>query len=206
MVIPAPLFSAAAADENVRMISTPASLLERLRRPDEKAAWPRFVRLYTPLVYAWARRAGLQPEDAADLVQDVFTVLVVKLPEFTYDRHKSFRAWLHTVTLNKWRDRLKARRPVTVDPGGGPLADAAVPDPAELLAEEEYRRHLTRRALELMQADFRPATWRACWLSVVEGRPAAEVAQTLGVTVGAVYSATYRVLERLRDELRGLLD
>jgi len=188
------------------MTTTPASLLERLRRPDEKAAWPRFVRLYTPLVYAWARRTGLQPADAADLVQDVFTVLVVKLPEFTYDRARSFRAWLRAVTLNRWRDRLKARQPVPADPGAGPLAEAAVPDPVELLAEEEYRRHLTRRALELMRADFQPATWRACWLNVVEGRPAAEVAQTLGVTVSAVYSSTYRVLERLRDELRGLLD
>jgi RNA polymerase sigma-70 factor (ECF subfamily) len=42
------------------MHSTPVSLLERLRRPDERAAWERFVQLYTPLLCAWARRLARQ--------------------------------------------------------------------------------------------------------------------------------------------------
>ena len=46
------------------------------------------------LLYSWGRRVGLQPAAAADLVQDVLLVLVQKLPEFEYDRTKSFRAWL----------------------------------------------------------------------------------------------------------------
>src|SRR5205823_5013820 len=86
------------------MHTTPASLLERLQRADEQTAWVRFVELYTPVLFAWARRLGLQAQDAADLVQEVFTVLVRKLPEFRYDRQKSFRGWLRTITLNKWRD------------------------------------------------------------------------------------------------------
>ena len=40
----------------------------------------RFVRLYYPLIYDWARSAGAGPEDAADLVQDVLTVLIRKMP------------------------------------------------------------------------------------------------------------------------------
>ncbi len=51
------------------MDETPASLLERLRQRADHAAWGRFVELYTPLLYYWARRAGLQQQDAADLVQ-----------------------------------------------------------------------------------------------------------------------------------------
>ena len=46
-------------------METPASLLERLRRPADPEAWARFVALYTPLLYRWARRAGLQEADAA---------------------------------------------------------------------------------------------------------------------------------------------
>jgi RNA polymerase sigma-70 factor (ECF subfamily) len=38
------------------MDRTPASLLERLRRPDERQAWDRFVELYSPLIYFWACR------------------------------------------------------------------------------------------------------------------------------------------------------
>jgi RNA polymerase sigma-70 factor (ECF subfamily) len=68
------------------MHTTSATLLERLRQPADQEAWARFVRLYTPLPYYWARRVGLQEQDAADLVQEVFAVLFQKLPEFTYDR------------------------------------------------------------------------------------------------------------------------
>jgi RNA polymerase sigma-70 factor (ECF subfamily) len=57
-----------------------------------------------------------------------------------------------------------------------------------------------------MQAEFSPKTWKACWEHVVAGRPAAEVAAELGISVGSVYVAKSRVLSRLRQELEGLLD
>jgi DNA-directed RNA polymerase specialized sigma24 family protein len=38
------------------------------------------------------------------LVQEVLTVLVVKLPDFQYDPNRRFRGWLQTVTLNEVRD------------------------------------------------------------------------------------------------------
>ena len=53
------------------MDSTSASLLERLRHPEQQTAWTRFVQLYTPMLFHWARRLGLQDDDAADLVQDI---------------------------------------------------------------------------------------------------------------------------------------
>jgi RNA polymerase sigma-70 factor (ECF subfamily) len=86
---------------------TPSSLLDRLRQPFEPEAWARFVSLYAPLIYSWGRRAGLQDQDAADLVQEVLVTLLEVLPTFDYDRHRSFRKWLRTVTLNKWRNTRK---------------------------------------------------------------------------------------------------
>ena len=50
---------------------TRASLLVRLRDPQDGTAWAEFVDLYAPLVYAYARKQGLQDADAADLSQDV---------------------------------------------------------------------------------------------------------------------------------------
>jgi RNA polymerase sigma-70 factor (ECF subfamily) len=188
------------------MNTTHVSLLERLRQPGEREAWERFVELYTPLLYYWARRVGLQPEDASDLVQDVFAVLVQKLPEFTYDRHKSFRGWLRAVTLNKWREnqRRLARVPANgLEDGVDDLADL---NGAVDLWEAEYRKHLVGRALRVMQTDFQPTTWKACWEHVACGRPAAQVAAELGISVGAVHAAKFRVLARLRQELDGLMD
>ncbi|MFO0928497.1 MAG: sigma-70 family RNA polymerase sigma factor [Gemmataceae bacterium] len=187
------------------MTQTPASLLERLRQPFDPDAWARFVSLYTPLIYAWGRRVGLQEPDAADLVQEVFVTLLRVLPTFAYDRDRSFRRWLRTVTLNTWRSsRRRADQRFT---NGVADPDAiAVPPELEEIWESEYRRHLAARALTVMRADFQPTTWKACWETVVAGRPAAEVATEFGLTVGAVYAARFRVLNRLREELAGLLD
>src|SRR5438093_3913708 len=126
------------------MLSTPASLLERLRKPNEAAAWDRFVELYSPLLFHWAKRLGLQDSDAADLVQDVFLLLVRKLPQFEYDGQKCFRAWLKTVFTNKWRERRRLRQPATGDVSPDEIAE---PSPNDVLEEQEYRRFLTQRAL-----------------------------------------------------------
>ena len=80
------------------MNTTSQSLLMRVREPADGEAWARFVRLYGPLIYRWARRAGLGDEDARELVQDVMALLVRKLPDFRYDPARSFRSWLKTVT------------------------------------------------------------------------------------------------------------
>ncbi len=182
------------------MQTTPPSLLQQLRSPDDQRAWRRFVDLYTPLLFYWARRVGLQESDAADLVQEVFTLLVRKLPEFTYDQNKGFRNWLRTVLHNKWRE-IERRR--TLEPASSAVPERTVGDDVAALAEEEFQRHLAVRALELMQTEFQPATWKACWECAAAGRPAADVAAELGMSVNAVYLATSRVLRRLRQELAG---
>ena len=185
--------------------STPLSPLERLQKPAAQDAWARFVRLYTPILYHFARSTGLQETDAADLVQDVFVLLLDKLPEFRHNGADSFRSWLRTVTLNKWRER--ARRAALPMAGRDDmLAGLADADPLESYWETDYRRHLVAQALHLMQAEFQPTTWQACWANVVEGQSAPEVAEQLGLTPGAVRAAKFRVLSRLRRELNGLVE
>jgi RNA polymerase sigma-70 factor (ECF subfamily) len=182
------------------MHTTCVSLLEQLRDPSSGRAWERFVRLYTPLLLHWARRIGLQDEDAADLVQDVLVRLLQKMPEFRYQKGKSFRGWMRMVLLNKWRDRPHRAAPSSLESQVEEEADS------DSLEEREYRLYVLGRALRLMAADYEPATWQACWETVVCGRSAADVAQELGVTVNAVYLAKSRVLSRLRRDLEGLLD
>jgi RNA polymerase sigma-70 factor, ECF subfamily len=185
------------------MNSTPLTLLERLRKAPDDAAWRRLVQLYTPILFQWARRAGESEHDAADLVQDVFVILLKTLPQFQLQPGGRFRAWLRTITLNKLRERkrreaLARKMPLYEEP--------ALPNEVEAFWEDEYRRELTRRALQLMRSDFAPATWQACWEHVAKGRPAAEVGRELGISENAVYIARCRVLRRLRQELADLLD
>jgi RNA polymerase sigma-70 factor (ECF subfamily) len=194
------------ANSAIRQVTTTSiSLLERLRQPGQERAWDRFVELYAPLVYDWACGIGLSADDAEDLVQDVMTVMLTKLPEFEYDNTKSFRGWLRTITTNRCRDFFRRRGKMPQLTRQGAL-EVDAPDASDLFAEEEYRQRLVSRALDLMQTEFESSTWRACWESVVNERAAAEVASELGITVNAVYVAKSRVLRRLRQELARLLD
>ncbi len=185
------------------MNSTSISLLRRLREPSPEPAWQRFVDLYAPLIFYWGRSQGLNATDAGDLVQEVLTVLIVKLPEFQYDPALRFRGWLRTVTLNKARDfqRRQSTQPRTSNES---LPDVAA-EGADLFEEAEYQKYLIRRALELMQSDFQETTWKACWNQIVEGRSAKEVGQELGISANAAHVAKCRVLKHLREELADLM-
>jgi RNA polymerase sigma-70 factor (ECF subfamily) len=128
------------------------------------------------------------------------------MPRFRYDPALRFRAWLWTVLLNKWRDRVRqlVAQPALV--GIDELKKVAVPDNVGEVGEQEYRSYLFTRAIELMQAELPDVEWRASRGYVVEGRPAPEVAEELGLSVNQVYLAKTRILRLLRAELEGFLD
>ncbi len=194
-------------EESTDLDTTSPTLLDRLASDANGVAWGSFVDLYTPMLLAWCRRLGLSDADSADLVQTVFLTLYEKLPEFRYDPARSFRAWLKTVLMNAWRNQARKKRTGMPD-AVGTLDPDSIPDtdPRLELEEAEYRAHLVRRALLLMQEHFESSTWQACWEFVVNDRPANDVAAELGLTVNAVYLAKSRVLRHLRQELRGFLE
>ena len=178
------------------------SLLDRLRRDGSRPDWERFVNLYGPLLEHWAQRLS-PPDGAADLVQDVLLRVMQKLPSFAGDGDRCFLAWLWAVTRNRCLDlcRRAATRPAT---NNGAALGAVAPDALGDVTAADDRKFLLRRALQVMRSDFEPTTWRACWEHVAAGRPAAEVAAELGVSVDVVYAASCRVIRRLRGELDGL--
>src|SRR5258708_6647580 len=81
---------------------TRASLLVRLRDPNDADAWKEFVRLYAAVIYGFARKRGLQDADAADLMQEVLRSVSGAVGRLNYDPGKgTFRGWLYAITRNK---------------------------------------------------------------------------------------------------------
>lgn len=190
------------------MTSTSLSLLQRVRRREDPSAWDRFVHIYSPLLFRWGQGAGLKEQDAVDLVQEVFAKLLVELPRFEYDPDRgAFRAWLRTLAVRLCRERhRKPRIPTTNMDDAQPLDEFFDPNSLEEFWEAEYRAHVVRQALDVMQAHFEPRLWRCCWGLMIESRSAAELGAELGMSESAVYVAKFRVLRRLRQELAGLID
>ena len=120
------------------MDTTSASLLAKIQNPatesDRQIAWQRFVEFYTPMLLLWARRLGTQEADTADLVQNVFAVVVKEMPKFRYDPNKKFRAWLRTILINQfrnWKVSAQVRHEITHTEQPDPLDS----DAADVLAE-----------------------------------------------------------------------
>jgi RNA polymerase sigma-70 factor (ECF subfamily) len=190
--------------------ATRPSLLVRLRDARDGQAWTQFVQVYGPVVYNFARKRGLQAADAADLTQDVLRAVAGAASRLEYDPARgSFRSWLFRVVRNRLRDFLASRQRRLQGTGDSAaqqfLQEQPAPeDDAEALWQREYEQRLFAWAVEQVRGDFQEATWRAFWLTAVEDKPGKEVAQTLGLSVAAVYLAKSRVLARLKEQIRHL--
>ena len=185
------------------MNSTSVNLLQRLKSSEAGDAWTRFVELYAPLIFHWARQHGLQVTDAADLVQDILTTLVVKLRTFEYDSTQRFRGWLRIMTRNRAIDFLRTLTPVPVEPNWEHLEAKTDLD---LFEEQEYRNYILQRARAIMQTEFEPSTWKAFWLYVSGDESALQIASKLGISENSVRVSKCRVLRELRHELQDLME
>jgi len=173
-------------------------------------AWGEFAQLYTPLIYRFARQSGLQDADASLVTQDVLVTVARTIHRFEYNpKSGSFRGWLKVVTRSRLNDFLRAQgREVQGTGDTGMLhlideqPDASQPD----LWEREFRRTLFEWAVERIRCDFEDTTWQAFWQTSVGGRETRDVAETLEMSVGAIYIARSRVLARLRKEIEEVDD
>lgn len=183
-----------------------ASNLLGLVKANEGPAWRRLAALYTPLVYSSARHAGLQAEDASDVVQEVFRAVLTHIADYEAGPGPgSFRAWLWTITRNKLNDHWRRQRRQPVAVGGSDAQERLLESPAPECPQDEEPAGagggVLQRALERIRPRFEERTWQAFYRVTAEGQGPAEVAAALGMSVNAVYVARSRVLARLRQEL-----
>jgi len=186
--------------------TTSLSLLSGLRCGDD-SAWRQTAIIYAPLVQDWCRRAGIQASDSDDIVQEVFLTVAKKVQGFRrMPQVGSFRGWLWQISRNKVGDylRRKQRGPNPIGGSDGRHRFDQLPD----LADQSDSGHsypadgftsACKRALDLIQGDFKTSSWQAFWGVAVDGKPAEQVADELGLSRGAVYIAKSRILRRLRE-------
>lgn len=182
------------------------------------ASWESFVHLYGPVIYRWIERRGLSPDDAADVGQEVFRAVAVDLDRFRRTGPlDTFMGWLRGITTHKVADFLRAYGKQPHGQGGSTFHGliAAIPDPAiephgddPLEGTDDARRdvlegtaEVVRRALSQVREHFTETSYRAFWLTVVEGADTADVAESLRMSAMAVRQAKSRVLRRLREVL-----
>src|SRR5688572_1220447 len=149
--------------QSIATPSTSESLLIRLRDAQDARSWELFVELYTPLVYRYCRRRGLQESDSQDATQEVLVRFSRAIRNFEYDPSKGrFRSWLgkmthHIISLQQSKNARPDRAP-----GQGadePLlfTDQGGEDPVWV---DEFDRQILQAALARIRNEFDDLTWR----------------------------------------------
>jgi RNA polymerase sigma-70 factor (ECF subfamily) len=180
-------------------------------------------RAYWYPLYAFVRRRGYDPDEAADHVQGLFTDLLARSDLAAADSTKGrFRSFLMAACCHylanrrgyaRARKRGGGRDPIPVDAvlaegryGREPYHELT----AERLFERRWAMTLLDRALALLGAELSAAGQGTLFdrlnpaLSAAHEAPSyAAVARELGMTEGAVKMAALRLRRRYRELLHG---
>ena len=193
------------------MNETRQSLLIRAQT-GETNAWKDLTDLYRPLILCWLNRQGMPADDLEDLAQEVLLSVVTHLPTFQHSGQRgAFRTWLRTIVCRRTVDYWRAIDTGTQGRGGSgaTVALEQIADPDSALNrqwDDEHDQYVIHCLLDLVEQKFEPVSLQAFRRLTLDGASGAEVAQELGLSVGAVYVAKSRVLARLRLEAVGLID
>lgn len=165
-------------------------LVEQARAGDQ-GAWDRIVARFSPLVWSVCRRHGLSGADAEDVAASLWLRLVERLA--TIREPAALPGWIATTTRRECLQALRATsRQVPTENDVFP--DEAGADTDEWLLKQE--RHI---ALRSAFAELSERCRRL--LAILFGdaaTPYADIANTLGISVGGIGPTRMRCLDRLR--------
>lgn len=172
------------------------ALIERCLAGDEPA-WTELVHRYSRLVYSIAFKSGLNQDDAADVVQNVFTIVLRRL-ESLQDISR-FSSWLITTAHREsWRYK-KQYRDQPLDDAFDPVDDEPTA-PQQVIAWE--RAATVHRALEQLGDRCRNLL-RMLFLD--DPRPSYDtIASDLRISIGSIGPTRGRCLKQLRGHIQDL--
>jgi RNA polymerase sigma-70 factor, ECF subfamily len=184
---------------------TDLDLVRGIKAEDE-AAFEEMVERYHARVYSIAYGVLRNAEDAEESTQDTFLTLYRKIG--TFDESKKFFSWFYRVALNQAYSRARRRPVATVDiddylprfASDGHLASPEGTDWSAGVEDQVAARELAERAGDFI-AELPPAYRDVIWMYDVEELPAADIAETLEISIPAFKSRLHRARLYVRQRL-----
>ncbi len=170
-------------------------------------AFDEIVLRFQGRVYAVAYRVLGNREDALDASQDVFLKVYRRI-----DRWKptgGFLPWVLRMTTNHSIDQLRKKRRYpeqSLEEAFVPTSEGASVEPTSMQTERIVRgREIESRIREALPV-LSPSQREVFLLRHYEGFQLAEIAETMGCTVGSVKVHLFRSLKKLQKELSDLYE
>lgn len=177
---------------------------------------PRVVAEYQPQLKAFVRKRVAAPEEAEDILQEVF-LQFAKAATDVLNPIEQVGAWLYRVARNTIINRGKKRREQEMPYYRDSESDEDIlTDISEVLftadtaaspsAETEYLRSLVWEELEAALGELPPGQREAFEKSEFDGLPVKEIAALAGVPVNTVLSRKRYAVLHLRERLADLYE
>ena len=208
--------------------STRQSLLGRLKDWNDDASWQDFFNTYWRRIYGAAIKAGLNENEAQEVVQETIIAVSKQMPGFKYDPAiGTFKSWLLNQTQWKIADHLRRRerennrarparpaRPArrrssdTTTDRTGTVEKIADPNGGtfETVWNQEWEKRQVEAALDQLKRTVNPKHYQIFDFYVLKKWPMKKVTQTLNVNMAQVYLAKSRLSRLLKAELKRLED
>jgi RNA polymerase sigma factor (sigma-70 family) len=170
------------------------ALVARVREGDQEA-WNEVVERYSPLVWSICMRHQLSRQDADDVGQSVWLLLVEQIGSLR--EPAALPGWLATTTRHECLRVLRAagRR----DHAGLPPEDQMPADPDAAMIEDEVITAERNAALRAAFAELPQGCHQLLSMLVSDPPcPYADISATLGVPMGSIGPMRARCLARLR--------
>jgi RNA polymerase sigma-70 factor (ECF subfamily) len=161
---------------------------------DQRERFSAAFREHAPYAWRVLRRLGVAEADIEDVCQEVFVVVLRKLPEF--EGRSSMRTWIFGIcvrTASDHRRRAHLRHEVVTD------APPELPVSPSQSAELQRRQALA--ALDAALAALDEGKRAVFVLYEIEELPMAEVAEALGCPVQTAYSRLHAARRQVRDAM-----
>ncbi len=185
--------------------ATRSSLLRRVKDTQDQQSWQEFLDVYRKLILGFALKAGLNEDEAQEVVQETMIAAAKHLPEFRYDpKVCSFKTWLLNFSAWRVQDQVRKRQApgAAARAGGRDDTDRTstlrrLPDPAvsqfEAIWDQEWRTTLLEAALRQVKAKVDPLQWQIFDLTALKDWSVKEVTAALGVSASRVYVTRHRI-------------
>ena len=182
-------------------------LVDGVRKGDQDS-FEELLGRYNNKVFSLATRLTRNPEDAEEVLQDVFVTVHRKLDSFA--GKSSFSSWLYRITVNAAFMKLRKRRQIQSvsleDILQQPQMTSALRAPDTTFVDAQSMRNEMLSALEVAISRL-PDEYRPVFiLRDVDGLTSKEVGKILDLTIPAVKSRLHRSRLMLRRRLARFFD
>lgn len=187
------------------MDTTHASLLMRVRAPQDTAAWREFDEIYRPMLFRFALACGLKHADAEDVVQACLEATMRHIASFEYDPSRGrFRGWLKTMVNNRVRTLLRDRHDAQADTHAFNRQDTREDAPEDMFDRIWRQEHL-RHCMDRVKAEVEESSFQAFHALVIEERSVEQVCADFKMTANQVYLIRWRLTNKIRKHMEAIL-